>query len=297
LGALDVSTFRCRFKVIQMQKGQPGQLHLMVNNLAPATVAPFLAREYQKVQISAGYQDGPYGLVFSGDITQALSGRETQTDTLLTVVAHDGGAARTLAAVNVSLAAGSTPQDHVNEAMKAMGVFGVTQGYIGPDLTTPKYPRSVMLYGPAWEILERVARSKQALWSVQQGQMQMLKKLDDNIPGSPVVLNSQTGLVGMPTLEIGGLWARCLINPAIRVGGQIKIDQASVNPLEVPTVAQTGKPATGIYPSAAADGIYTVFQIDYDADTRGLPWYMDLHCQRPGEPPTPAFTSFFPQAS
>ena len=125
--------------------------------------------------------------------------------------------------------------------------------------------------------------------------MQMLKKLDDNIPGSPVVLNSQTGLIGMPTLEIGGLWARCLINPAIRVGGQIRSTRLRSTRLK----SDRGEPASPRLDLSERRGgwDYTVFQIDYDADTRGLPWYKDLHCQRPGEPPTPAFMSFFPQAS
>lgn len=280
-GTLDVSTFRCRFNILQIQKGQPGQLYLKVTNLAPSTVQPFLKQEYQKVDISAGYQDGPYGQVFSGDIVQALSGRETQTDTLLTVIAHDGGQARTRSAVNKSLAAGSTPQDHVDQAIKAMAPFGITKGYIGPDLSTPKYPRSVMLYGMAWEILERVARSKQATWSVQQGKMQMIKKEGDNLPGGIIVLNSQTGLIGMPTREIGSIWARCLINPAIKPGVQVQINQSLINQAPRP-LSDTGIVQPGVFADTTADGIYTVFQVEYDADTRGLPWYQDLHMLAPG---------------
>jgi hypothetical protein len=277
LGTLDVSNFRCRFSILQMQMLQPNQLYLKVTNLAPSTVQPFLQKEYQTVQISAGYQDGPYGQVFSGDIVQALSGRETQTDTLLTVIAHDAGQARTRAAVNKSLAAGSTPMDHVDEALKAMAPFGVTKGYIGPDLSTPKYPRSVMLYGMAWEILERVARSKQATCSFQQGVMQMIKKQGDHLPGGVIVLNSQSGLIGMPTREIGAVWARCLINPAIKPGVQVQINQALINQQPRPLNPIGGGVVPNVYADTTADGIYTVFQVEYDADTRGLPWYQDLH--------------------
>jgi len=44
-----------------------------------------------------------------------------------------------------------------------------------------------------------------------------------------IVLNSRTGLIVMPQQTMGaGVNVRCLINPNIRVGGLIELDQASV---------------------------------------------------------------------
>lgn len=110
-----------------------------------------------------------------------------------------------------------------------------------------------------------------------------------------IVLNSETGLIGMPQQTMGaGVNVRCLINPNIRINGLIQLDQASVyrTALSDSEIAQSSgrisetdqngnrvvagslqQPA-----SIATDGVYIVKAIDYTGDTRGQAWYMDLMC-------------------
>ena len=54
--------------------------------------------------------------------------------------------------------------DHLNVAVQAMQQYGFSFGFIGPsvDLSTPKYPRAVTLYGMARDILFNIARLKGA---------------------------------------------------------------------------------------------------------------------------------------
>jgi hypothetical protein len=282
--ALELSQLRCRFNITMAVNGKRNELYLRVTNLNPSTAAPFLQSPHQPITVSAGYQSGQYGQIFSGDTTWVVSGRENPTDTMLTVVAHDGGAGHVKAAVNKQFPAGSTPQDRFNAALQAMSPFNISKGYVGPDLSSPKYPRSDTYLGMAWQLLERVAQSKQAVWNIQQGKIQMLKQSGDNVPGSPVVLNTNTGLIGMPSQEIDQVLARCLINPSIVVGSQVQIAQGLVQPL---VIVDNGAQVTGtsIIPpgvqAIAADGIYTVFAIDVEGDTRGMPWYYDLHLMNP----------------
>ena len=42
-------------------------------------------------------------------------------------------------------------------------------------------------------------------------------------------------MIGMPTQEIGGIMVRSLINPAIKVGGQVQINQADIQQQLQPT--------------------------------------------------------------
>jgi len=294
---IELSEMRCRFEISQTMLGLPNMCYLRVTNLSPETAAPFHDKEYKTLTVSAGYRDGPYGVIFQGDITQGALGRETQTDTLLTIVAHDGGNAKTSTALNTTLAAGSTPKDHVDAAVKAMAPAGISKGYIGPDLSQPKYPRSVTLYAMASTVLDRIAHSAEAVWSIQNGKLTMFKKKDDNLPGDIIELSPHTGLIGMPAQEIGAVWARCLINPSIKIGTQVHLRKDLINELVVPVDQVVGYPnpapeSNFNIPQLPAAGIYTVFEIDIDGDTRGLPWYMDLHMLAKGQAPTERATAF-----
>ena len=128
----------------------------------------------------------------------------------------------------------------------------------------------------AHKVLGNIAKSNDATVTYNKGKIQMVKK-GDAVPGQTVVLNSRTGMIGMPTQDIGGIMVRSLINSNINVGGLIQINQGSIQGYQIPTTA-TGDlvPEQTQVAKTSADGIYQVYQIDYEGDTRGTPWYMDL---------------------
>jgi hypothetical protein len=122
------------------------------------------------------------------------------------------------------------------------------------------------------------------------------------LPGAPFVLNTNTGLIGMPTQEIGQVLARCLINPSIRPGSLVQIAQGLIQPLVIQQDLPNGPQNQGyVIPvglqAIAADGIYLVFAIDVSGDTRGLEWYYDLHLRLPGATNTTEISKKFPQPS
>jgi hypothetical protein len=95
-----------------------------------------------------------------------------------------------------------------------------------------------------------------------------------------IVLNADTGLIGMPQQTMGGGGnVRCLINPNIRINGLVQIDQASVYRagLADTDVARSGGRINEVNQdgnltlsgtlqnpaSIAADGVYVVKAIDY----------------------------------
>ncbi|HFQ9214772.1 TPA: hypothetical protein ACHTL1_005065, partial [Escherichia coli] len=97
-----------------------------------------------------------------------------------------------------------------------------------------------------------------------------------------------------------GVNVRCLINPNIKLGGLIRLDQASVYraSLSNDQVAKSparldesesdgnlyvnGLPGMSQPASINTDGDYIVGSIDYTGDTRGQAWYMDLLCLAKG---------------
>lgn len=104
----------------------------------------------------------------------------------------------------------------------------------------------------------------------------------------------------MPQQTMGaGVNVRCLINPNIKLGGLVRLDQASVyraslsNEQVATTPGRLGESEIdgNLYvndlpnsqPSSInTDGDYVVGSIDYIGDTRGQNWYMDLLCLAKG---------------
>ena len=120
-----------------------------------------------------------------------------------------------------------------------------------------------------------------ATWSIQNGKVNVIP-LTGYLPGEPVVLTSQNGLIGRPEQTQEGIKVKCLINPKITPGNLVKIDQASINQIEStdPGVMVAYNQWSGIqnFASIAADGLYRVYVAEFTGDTRGQDWYADLIC-------------------
>jgi hypothetical protein len=251
-----------------------------ISNPLPATAQQFVTPQAEglPLTITAGYTDNS-AIIFSGFLRQAIYGRDSPTDTVLTLIGADTDKAHNYGTISQTLAAGSTPMDQINAAVTAMAKAGqIAVGYLDPalNLLQPVFPRAVALYGMGRDVLLNVAKSKQANVSYQQGQVQMLGA-QASIPGSAFVLNTNTGLVGMPTQTVGGIMARILINPSVKINTSVQIAQSLVQGAQLP-LGPDGNIAPNLTPNVAADGFYKVLGIDFDGDTRGNPWYMDLAC-------------------
>lgn len=288
----DANGIRVRFKIKQSTLEQANTATVMLTNQNPAQAKKLVQAEGSTVSISAGYQ-GNMGLLFVGDLRRAIYGRENPTDTLTTILAADGGQAQSYAQVNKTLPPGSKPQDIVNTAIQGLQKFGVNLGFVGPsvNLSTPVYPRSIALFGMAWKLMNDVAKSKGANASIQNALVHLVTH-QDAIQGGVTELNTLTGLIGMPTLETGGLFARSLINPQLKCHSLVHIDEALIQGM-LPQLMSDGQidphylPGSPNLASIAGDGIYRIFRIDVDADTRGLPWYMDLEMNNHNQVATP----------
>lgn len=273
-GTLDLSNFRVKFQVIHGETiTAPQSAVITIYNLKSETERQ-IQKEFKKVSLSAGYR-GAAGLIFKGEIIQAARGRENPVDTFITLVAKDSDTAHSYGVVNKALASGHTYKDQVMECFKAMKVHGVELGFIA-DLGSKKFPRGVVLHGMAKDILRRIGFATQTTASVQGGKLQMVKN-DGFTPGDAIVLNSRTGMVGRPEQTIDGIVARCLLNPRIRPGTKLKIDEASISQ-QLFSTAYTAEVNNSMIPETAADGIYKVLFVDEVGDTRGAPWYTVATC-------------------
>ncbi|HAU75920.1 MAG TPA: hypothetical protein DCW88_10430, partial [Agrobacterium sp.] len=222
--SVDLSQLRIRFQVTQHNLQSPNVGDITISNLSDQTVKR-IKGEGTEVTLEAGYQENP-GLIFKGQIIQKRSGRENPVDTYLNIIAQGGDQAYNYATVNKTLAAGHSYRDQVLTAYEAMKPFGITLGKIA-DLGDKKMPRARVMFGMARDILRTIAISTGTSWSIQNNELTVTKNNEPK-EGGAIVLNSRTGLIGLPVQSIDGILVTCLLNPQIGPGSLIQIDQASV---------------------------------------------------------------------
>ena len=269
---LDLSNLRITFSVKKSDAQTPNAATIRVYNLAKET-AYQIQKEFIQVVLQAGYQEN-YGVIFTGDIKQVRTGVENGVDFYLDIFAGDGDAAYNFSVVNKTLSAGASQNDQVNALSQALNTFGISQGYI-PGLRGNPLPRGKVLYGMTRDYLRSVASSTLTSWSMQDGNLQMVP-LTGLLPNTVVLLNSKSGMVGTPEQTNEGIAIKCLLNPILKIGGRVKIDQQDI---QRAVIDQTDKKDNVNKPVAISeDGIYRLLVVEHVGDTRGNDWYSNLTC-------------------
>lgn len=280
--ALELSDLHVTFETRQEDEESPNNCTVRVENLS-AAVMQMVQEEYSRVVLQAGYWGAPFGVIFDGQVKQYRRGRSDSKTTFLDILAADGDQGYNFATVSRTLAAGSNPEQRVRAVIESMDPHGIKPGEITVPGTGGVLPRGRVLFGLARVAMRQLVRERGATWNIQDGKVNVVP-LDGYLDGEAVVLTSRSGLVGRPEQTEDGVRARCLINPRIRVGGLVKIDNASVNEtrqapafsLPVGQVPFDRYAGVQMFADVAADGLYRVYVAEHRGDNRGTEWYTDL---------------------
>ncbi|MBV8159142.1 MAG: hypothetical protein JO278_15890 [Dyella sp.] len=267
---LDLSQLHVRFRIWSATTQSPEHSTIRVYNVADAT-ANNIKQEFTRVFLQAGYGDN-FGLIFSGAIKQVRKGRENATDTFIDIIAADGDEAYNWSVVNTTLAAGWTQSDCHSALVQSMAQYGIVSGY-SPEFAPTRMPRGKVCYGMTRDYVRRLADASGSHWTLRDGQLQMVP-VNGYLPGEAVVMTSATGMVGMPVQTVDGIIVKCLLNPNIRPGTRLKIDNASIQQAPL----STDYTATNYFPSLDDDGIYKVYAMSRSGDTRGQDFYTEMIC-------------------
>lgn len=274
---LDLSDLRIVFRVDGADVQSPNTASIRIYNLSDTT-AQQIQKEFTAVTLQAGYQTGNYGIIFAGTIKQVKRGKENATTTFVEILAADGDLAYNYSTISTSLAAGASYGDQVKAVAASMAANGVTQGDTSAmSATGGILPRGKVFFGMARDQMRNLAASTGTRWSIQNGKVIAIP-LTGYLPGQAVVLNSKSGLIGVPEATEDGIRVKCLLNPMIKVGGRIQINNADINST---TVKEQGFPqytSLNFFASVTNDGFYRVLVCSYEGDTRGQPWWADLTC-------------------
>lgn len=214
---LSIDQLRVAFEIDKTINEKPNPAKIQVWNLNRNHINQILSQEYKKAALFVGYNE--LRQIYSGDITKVRIQREG-LDFILTLECSDGHAAYTQSRAKTTLKAGATDKQIVEEIQKTMPK--VQAGAI--DIPNKRQlPRGRVLNGDSREVLNRVARNNNADWSIQDGSLVFLPK-DKVLSDDAVLISQDTGMINAPEQTDDGLEITCLLNPALQIGGLIKLE-------------------------------------------------------------------------
>ncbi|CAQ85186.1 putative phage protein, partial [Photorhabdus asymbiotica] len=214
--SIEITNLRVAFEVSKTITSEPNPATIRVYNLNQSHRNLITSKAYNKVSLAVGYEE--LRVIYTGDIIEVVTLRD-DLDFIIELTCGDGYKAYTGALVNKTLKAGATDTDILSETTKSMKVGN---GVV--DLPKDRQlPRGKVLTGNARDIMHKIARNNGANWSVQDGNMVVLPKNKVLADNEGFVLSQETGMIGSPEKTDDGLQITCLCNPALRIGGLVRI--------------------------------------------------------------------------
>lgn len=214
---LSIEQLRVAFEIDKTINEKPNPAKIQVWNLNRDHINQLLSQDYKKVALSVGY--GELRQIYAGDITKTRIQREG-LNFVLTLECSDGHQAYTQSRAKTTLKAGATDKQIVEELQKTMPK--VQSGAIDVP-NQRKLPRGRVLNGNSRDILTKIARNNKADWSIQDGSLIFLPK-DKVLSDDAVLISQDTGMINAPEQTDEGLELTCLLNPALQIGGLVKVE-------------------------------------------------------------------------
>lgn len=276
--SIDVSHLRCTFQTEWKYNTQQTQMGmLVVYNLNAATEGAIIREGFQ-ISISAGYVEGQYGEIFTGDIVQIIRNREDGVDYKLEIIAFRGLMMfQGVNYVRSTLAAGSTSREIVNAVAKSAD-NPLKIGDVSKNLNQQPLPRGKVLFGTPGKYLRDVCVNNDASYGTDSAGKVTIIRAADEIPESMcLTLTPATGLVGTPQYSDDGIHMQMLLDCRIKLNTLIKIDNEIIKKtvLNFDMTGAGNNQQSQLY-QFDQDGEYQVCSIIHRGDTWGDTWFTEV---------------------
>lgn len=257
VGNLDVSNLDVTFKIEKTSRQEPNKASIGVYNLPESDRHDLEESRSIRVRLDAGYVDR-ISTIFLGTLRRAQT-QIDQPDALTVIEGEDGGRSYIDARISRSYPPGTNVDRVLRDCAEALGVGlgNATSALSGATLGAAwgVFEEGTTLHGPVRRELTRLLRSAGFRWSVQDGNLRIVRR-GQALQSSAVVLSPQTGLIGYPSKDPQGVVsARCLMIPDVYPNRIVRFRDV--------------RPA----------GDYRVIKTTYIGNTFGKDWYVDLEAR------------------
>jgi hypothetical protein len=276
---LDLSQLEIEFTVKAGDFEAPNTAIIRMFNPQPSTIHS-IQTEYTQVSLQAGYKQGNYGVIFSGDIMQVKTGKLDNTTRYLDILASDGDIFHSFGFINKITSPNQPNSAHVDNLVAAATANGVQ---VDPSAkqalaaTGGVLPRGKVAFGFASSSFSDAAARAGCTWWIENGVLKAMP-LTGYLPGEAVIINSTTGQIGVPEATEQGVNVRTLLNPLIKIGNTIKLNNDEITATQANNYSM-GYPtykSKAFFANLDPQGLYTVMVVEHNGGIRKNPWYTDI---------------------
>jgi hypothetical protein len=190
---IEITEFDIKFKVERSFTKHPNACDVQIYNLPEATRAD-LETMPLRVQLEAGY-NGVSRLMYIGDLRFGMTELNGAThETLLQL--GDADRAITHARTNRSYKPGTTYRTVLKDAASSLGMTLPPNLLSDPSLDR-QFVAGTVAHGPAREVLTQTLAPFGYHWSVQNGQLRILKD-EEVVSGTALPIDEEHGMIGSP---------------------------------------------------------------------------------------------------
>jgi hypothetical protein len=191
---------------------------LSLAHMEQLTTLGFMPMESQKnlCQVRAGADDN-IAVVFEGEITKAFPDMNGAPDIQMDIEAESGAYPQLIPEAPVSVQGEAPVADLIQTECANMGYTFKNEGVTASV-------RNAVFNGSPLEKIQFIAKQVGAEIILDDRTVILLPGDGTPREGDAVLLTPETGLLGYPTFTQDGIQCKCLFNPNLQIGGQVKIE-------------------------------------------------------------------------
>lgn len=255
----EITDHRIEFRIEKNLGRAPNTCEITITNLSQATRDEFV-RGPMRVRFEAGYDNTPR-LLFVGDLRYA-SNELVGTEWLTKLQIADGGRAYAEARINKSYAKGTPLATILRDVTRAFGLTVPPEVTASEELRT-RIPSGEVTTGYASDELTRLLAPHGFEWSIQNGQMQILR-FDQVHPGTIRVISEGDGMIGAPSMDPPAITA-----PTKTKSKRRRVPKLTVKHLLFPELIPGEKDEIR---SRSINGTFRLDKVMHEGDSRGSTW-------------------------
>lgn len=257
----------CTFEIDKPPWRTPNYSDITIYNLSTET-ENLIVEKGQTVVVAAGYNNGPYGIIFKGKLLQPIRDRRDVVDYTLTLHCMDGYDKLIKNIIRVCLDRGMKAEDVINHLAEDSSVIIPIQ-YITRDLQVHRLSRSKVMFGDTADFLTDVAIFNNSNWFINDESLYFGKLTDRETEGDIFEYSSDTGLIEVPQQTQSGVNFKVLLDPRL----MLKIPIMQVKLTNTLVKMQKRYQGDTISRPLNTDFLVAVAGIRHVGDTRGNDWH------------------------
>jgi hypothetical protein len=281
---IDLSEFAYEFNISAYLIDTPNTLDIRIFNLSTSTENEIID-EGLVITLTAGYiGEGMSGIIFDGAIVQIRTGKQGGVDTFIDITATDGDGLYKDGFIAETVQAGSNARQRYNNILAKTSYKPESWEIAISNLNDEnRLPRGKVYYGRTTEFLRTESAQCGADWTYENNTVRVLGRDEYLNPDITHIINAQTGMIGLPTQTIEGIQVKCLLNPNLKPGERIELNNDSIQQRRIGTEL-TEQSRWTLEQSIITEGVtghYKLIGLSHNGSNRGPNWYSELICNIP----------------